>query len=109
MTHNSAPIGRAAASTINPLIGSFTEDSLSNLSRMVDDLGYLLSQVDSPPDGSEPRFGSLYLFCGAISAALKYESKNPHLAAVGKALFDTVIEARIPTRDRGADHGEGAR
>jgi hypothetical protein len=109
MTHESAPIGRAAASTINPLIGSFTEDSLGNLSRMVDDLGYLLSQVENSPDGSEPPFGSLYLFCGAITAALKYESENPHLAAVAKALFYTVIEARIPTSDRGADHGEGAR
>ena len=84
MTHTSAPIGRAVASTINPLIGSFTEDSLSNLSRMVDDLGYLLSQVENPPDGSEPSFGSLYLLCGTISAALKYEIENPHLAAVGK-------------------------
>jgi hypothetical protein len=84
MTHTSAPIGRAVASTINPLIGSFTEDSLSNLSRMVDDLGYLLAQVESPQAGVDPRFGSLYLFCGAISAALKYESENPHLAAADK-------------------------
>ncbi|MBL8398462.1 MAG: hypothetical protein JNL84_10030 [Candidatus Accumulibacter sp.] len=80
MPHESAPIGRAAASTINPLIGSFTEDSLSNLSRMVCDLGYLLSQVDNPPEGTEPCFGSLYLLCGVISAALDYERKNPHLA-----------------------------
>lgn len=51
---------------------------------MVDDLGYLLAQVDNPPDGTEPSFGSLYLLCGTISAALKYESENPHLAAVAK-------------------------
>jgi len=88
MTHNSALIDRAAASTINPLIGSFTEDSLSNLSRMVDDLGYLLSQVDNPPDGTEPSFGSLYLLCGTISAALKYESENPRLAVVARGCDD---------------------
>lgn len=84
MTHNSAPIGRAVASAINPLIGSFTEDSLDNLSRMVNDLGYLLSQVDNPPGGSEPSFGGLYLLCGTISVALKYESENPHLTAAAK-------------------------
>jgi len=84
MTHESAPIGRAAASIINPPIGSFTEDSLDNLSRMVDDLGYLLAQFESPRAGVEPRIGSLYLFCGAISAALEYESENPHLAAADK-------------------------
>ncbi len=84
MTHTSASVDRAAASAINPLVGIFTQDTLDNLSRVVSDLGYLLSQIDSPPDGSEPRFGSLYLLCGTISAALKYESENPHLAVVGK-------------------------
>lgn len=86
MTRKPAPIGRAAASTINPLIGSFTEDSLSNPSRMVNDLGYLLSQVENPPDSSEPSFGGLSLFCSTISAALKYESENPHLAAAAKGM-----------------------
>ena len=30
-------------------------------------------------------------------------------AEIAKALVDTVIEARIPSSDRGADHGEDSR
>lgn len=30
-------------------------------------------------------------------------------AEIAKALIDTVIEARIPSSDRGADHGEDSR
>jgi len=83
MSHESSPNGRAAASTINPLIGVFTDDTLDNVCCAVSDIGYVLPQVDNPPDGSELRFGSLHLFCGVISAALKYERNNPSLSAAG--------------------------
>lgn len=77
-TMNATIIDRETASTINPLISSlWTEDTLDQCSRMVRHLGYLLSQIDNPPEGTEPHFGNLYLLCLPIAAALDYEAANP--------------------------------
>lgn len=73
---------RETASRLNPLISElFTEDTLDQCSRMVQTLGYLLSQIDTPPEGTEPHFGNLYLLFNPIAAALFYESENAYLAA----------------------------
>lgn len=78
----STPIDRETASRINPLISElFTEDTLDQCARLVRDLGYFLSQVDNPPEGTEPRFGNLYLITSPIAAALDYEVANPHLTS----------------------------
>lgn len=78
---NAATIDRETAQNLNPLIGLFTEDTLDQCSRMVQDLGYLLSQIDNPPEGTEPSFGNLYLLFNPIAAALEYEAANPTLCA----------------------------
>lgn len=71
------PVDRETASKINPLISNlWTEDTLHSLSGMVLTLGYLLSQVDSPPEGTEPCFGSLWMLCGPIASALEWETDN---------------------------------
>ena len=68
---------RDTAHRLNPLISAiWTEDTLSGIAGVVDDFGYLLSQVDQPPAGAEPRFGRLYLVMGCIAAALIYEEAN---------------------------------
>lgn len=70
-------VDRETASKINPLISNlWTEDTLHSLSGMVLTLGYLLSQVDSPPEGTEPSFGSLWMLCGPIASALEWETDN---------------------------------
>jgi len=74
-------VDRETANRLNPLISSFfTEDTLNDVVSMVSDMGYLLSFVARSPKGTEPQFGSLYLFCNVIAAALSYESENPRLA-----------------------------
>ena len=78
---NATPIDRKTASNLNPLIGIFTEDTLDQCSRMVMNLGYLLSAIDNPPEGTEPHFGNLYLLFNPIAAALEYEAANPTLCA----------------------------
>jgi len=78
---NAPTIDRETASNLNPLIGIFTEDTLDQCSRMVMNLGYLLSAIDNPPEGTEPQFGNLYLLFNPIAAALKYETENPSLCA----------------------------
>lgn len=75
---NATTIDRETASNLNPLIGIFTEDTLDQCSRMVMNLGYLLSSIDNPPEGTETQFGNLYLLFNPIAAALEYESANPH-------------------------------
>lgn len=45
---------------------------------MVSSMGYLLSQIETPPEGCTLHFDNLYLFCNVIATALQYESDNPH-------------------------------
>ena len=72
-------VTRKTASQINPLISVlWTEDTLDNLAGMVHALGYLLSQVDHPPPGTEPTFGALWLLFSPLAAALEYERENIH-------------------------------
>lgn len=80
------PIDRETASKLNPLIEIFTEDTLSQCSRMVQSIGYLLSQIDSQSEEAELYFGNLYLLCNPISAALNYEIKNPCFTKKGESL-----------------------
>lgn len=85
----STPIDRETASRINPLISElFTEDTLDQCARLVRDLGYFLSQVESPDGDTKPRFGSVYMITLPIAAALLYETENAYLA-----------------RQMGVDHG----
>lgn len=72
-------VDRATAHKLNPLVSNlWTEDTLDSLSGVVDDLGYFLSIVAHASEDEVPRFGRLYLLCGAISAALAYEAANSH-------------------------------
>lgn len=83
-TMNATTIDRETASNLNPLIDIFTEDTLGQCSRMIQTLGYLLSQIDTPPEGIEPHFDNLYLLFNPIVSALKYETANPHHCNSGK-------------------------
>lgn len=83
-TMNATIIDRETASNLNPLIDIFTEGTLSQCSRMIQAIGYLLSQIDTPPEGTEPHFDNLYLLFNPIVSALKYETANPHHCNSGK-------------------------
>ncbi len=55
---------------------------------------------------------SMFLSAAAdLGAGVEHSSRwaISCFAEIAKALIDTIIEARIPSRGRGADHGEGAR
>ena len=81
----SAPVDRATAARLNPLIGHlFTEDTLCQVSAIVSDIGYLLSAIAQPNTTAEPEFRSLYLFCNVIRSALDYEISNPRLTGANK-------------------------
>jgi hypothetical protein len=78
-----APVDRDTASKINPLISTInTPDSLEVMSRMVSCMGFLLSQIDNPAEGTVPEFGNLYLLFETISAALDYESDHPKFPVI---------------------------
>jgi hypothetical protein len=74
------PIDRGTAHRLNPLISElWTNDTLTETSSLMRDLGFFLSVCENPQDDEEYRFGRVYLMFGAIAAALEYEADNPNL------------------------------
>lgn len=78
------PVDRDTASKLNPLVSSIsTRDTLDQVSSMLGDFGYLLSQIAFPREGTNPELGHLYLLCETFSAAISYEAEQVYRMKAG--------------------------
>lgn len=69
-----AKVSREMASQINPLIAStWTEDTLQNVSNVVNELGYLISRTEMETE-------NIYLVFSTAAAALDWECENIYSA-----------------------------
>ncbi len=66
-------LDRNAASSLNPFIGMFPDETLGNVAAAMADLGYMSNL--SAEKGMPPRHDGIWRFTNAMCAALEYESR----------------------------------
>ncbi len=67
-------LDRKAASSLNPFIGSFPDETLDAVAAAMVDLGYMCNL--SEEKGMPPRHDGIWRFTNAMCAALEYESRQ---------------------------------